>query len=1415
MTKGKIIGTAILYMVLTVNHLFSQTTSFFSDYRFNTISTDEGLLQSSVLCMVQDHNGFIWMGTKYGINRYDGYKLNSFKYNPEDTNSLSANEIIKLLIDHNGDILVGTRGGGLSKYIYNKNVFTRIREIPGNVSVNAIYEDTNNNLYIGTTSGFYKGYLDSISGEYSFENLSKNSIYNNSAHQLISTNKRMVSVVSVLMESPTQFILGTEDGLFRFNPQSRIFTEIDLYKVRNTKITSILKNKQNKYFIGSSEGLAIIDSSNHTGNFTTYYDILQPKNRKLDVNWVNQIILDNDGNLWGGTRGGGLFRINSNGELKVFSSNSTIGYIRDNVINSLLIDNTGVLWLGTESRGCNTVDLYRKKFKHIEVNYNSGKSNLEHQVTAITGDGKNTVWIGTAFNGINKLTKKPGGIYEYEANESFNSLVNMPTNEIISLYADNEENLWVGMAVNNLIRIHQNKKVDIIPTGGFVFSIFEDNYHDIWYGTWGNGFGKVNISDNSTLKFSSGDNNYQSLSNDIVLCMAEDDEDNLWVGTKGGGINIAPISILNQGQSNFVNYVYNPDDSLSISNNDINCIFRSQKGDFWVGTSNGLNKVIIPKNSGDQAVLQGKIKFEAYYESDGLPNNVVYGILDDAEGNLWISTLNGLSKFDPVEKKFTNFTSTDGLQANEFHANGYYKASNKELYFGGVNGVTQFNPEEIKPNPYLSKVVITSLKVYDEDVRPNQKVRDRVILTEDITNTHHITLSPKHKEFSLEFSAMHFSNTANVKYAYRLVGFNDEWRIIGNNLHSASYTNIYEGNYIFQVKATNNDGVWNDNYAQLSITILPPFWRKPIFFVFYFLTILILLFFFRKYSLIAITEKNKLKIEALERKKIVEMTESKMRFFTNISHEIRTPLTLIYSPLERIINQANLDEETRTSINLIRKNVVRLLTLTNQLLQLRKIDIGLLEPGFEKVKIIPYVQDILEYFGHQTKRKAINIVFNPDENLANEVIWIDKEMITTALYNLLSNAFKYSKNKGKIIVSLTVTDNKTVTSVKRFKNNRPVQNYLLIEITDNGIGIPQKELSHIFHRFYQSQNSNKTEHGGSGIGLSIVKEYIELHQGSVKASSTEGKGTTMKVYLPLGEQHFPASLKKDLSVVDKRKHINELLPEIQETNDNMNVNHENESNHKPYLLIVDDDTDMLSFLSNHFNGKYKIRTALNGKDALSLIKKDTPDLLISDIMMPEIDGVELCDTIKNEVETSHIPVILLTAKAGDDNIIDGYEKGADRYISKPFSLNVLEAQVAQLLSTRRHLIDLYSKKILLKPKDITITSLDEKFLSKLIDIIEDNLGDPDFDVALMVDKMNMSHSAVLKKLKALTNTSLVDFVRRHRLNKAAMIFQQQKIPVSEVAYMVGFSDPKYFSKCFNKQFGRTPSEYVQNPVIEN
>ncbi len=1411
-----------LFMLYLVQICFAQSTvkdksiGTYSDFRFNQINTYQGLSQSSVLSVCQDKYGFVWMGTKDGLNRFDGYTFNVFKNELGNTNSLSNNEVIILSTDSKGDILIGTRGGGLNKYVYKENHFVQPENVLSpNSTVQSIYFENDSVVWIGSTSGLFRGVVsDSNEFGYKFSNKITNSIYYDGSGNVIPHIKHHVSIVSINQLSENKFVVGTEKGVFLFYVNEGVFRRIPMGAIDSSKVNSVIKRSNSDIVFGTSEGIYITHWNGEKFKIIQSYNSNQINKFKINFNWINELMLDSDGNIWGGSRGGGFLKIDSDNKLSKFHTNTFIeNELTDNVINSLMIDNTGVLWLGTESQGCYQLDLHRKKIQHFNTHPEYGNMLNSVLITALCGDKGNRIFAGTAYNGINEITlNNTNNTYQLKQVQT-KGLLDSENNEIISLYYDSKNNLWVGSARNYITKIDAYNNVENYNTEGFVFSIFEDSNGNIWFGTWGNGLGRIDQTTDKVSFFNKKFDNYQSLSSDKVLSLLEDKQGNLWIGTKGGGVNVTPIRSLKQGMGSFASYKNNADNHPnSLSHNDVYCIFQDSKDDIWIGTGNGLNKVVFPKDENlSEAILKNKIEFETFTESEGLPNNVIYGILEDDDQNLWISTVNGLAKMNLNDLSFTRYGVYDGLNNNEFHSNSTFKDEKGNMYFGGIHGISFFHPSSIKPNPYEAFVFITGLKVNNKYVLPEEESSERAILKKSISATNEITLLPRHKDFTIEFSAIHFSNIKNVRYKYRLLGFNDEWRLTGDNDHTAKYTNINEGYYTFQVKATNNDGKWSDQTAELLIRIKPPFWRSPFFMLLYISMFITLLFFFRKYSIIGVSEKNKLKLEAIEKKQAIELTEAKMRFFTNISHEIRTPLTLIYGPLEEVIKNSNLDELARSSLSLIKKNVDRLLNLTNQLIQLRKIDIGLVEPQYEKIRISSYMADVLEYFEQQFKEKGISLNYSNEIEEDSDEAFFDRQMITTSLFNLISNAIKYTPSEGSIEIKIFESSSSDINKEVRKKKARAlVEKYINIEISDNGIGIPIKELRNVFKRFYQASSNQSAEQPGSGIGLSIVKEYIELHKGIVTVMSQPGKGTKFLIQIPKNANISGADIVNS-------KPTKEILIEEKDHDDNKTDSKFGKGTYefdkddsRPRILIAEDDKDFAEYLYRSLQNKYQIILAINGKQAWSLIQKYKPDLIISDIMMPEMNGNELCSRIKAKEELCHIPIIILSAHAANEDIIEGYEHGADRYISKPFAIELLNAQINQLLNTRQKLVDLYSRKVLLKPREITITSSDEKFLSKIMELIEDNISQTDFDIGSIVEKMNMSHSTVLKRTKALSGFPLVEFVRRYKLNKAAMIFEKEKLPVSEVAFMTGFSDPKYFSKCFTKQFEMTPSKYISN-----
>ncbi len=1385
----------------------TQTTAIYSDFRFNQISINEGLSQSSVLSICQDNYGYIWMGTKDGLNRYDGYKYITHKNQPGNIHSISNNEIVCIENTSSGDLLIGTRGGGLNKYDYESNLFYHPKgEIIPRGTVQTIYQENDSVIWVGTLDGLFRGVeTDSNEFGYVFSNVLINSIYYDASGQLIPHLNPHTSFVSIIKSGDKDFLVGTEEGVFLYDNDKSVFRKLDIKSINESKINSIIRRSEKEYVFGTGDGIVIGEWDGQNIKPVQIYNSYQTAPHWLNISWTNKILIRNNNEIWGGTRGGGFFKIDTLNRLSTYYSSSTLGNsIKDYVINTLFIDKTGVLWLGTESQGAFQLDLNRKKFNHFVVESSQIKHLNSILITAISGSG-NEIFTGTAYNGISKVVLHDNQTCTVDANIAEDILKDY-NDEIIALLCSSDKTLWVGSANNIISGKRRGEKGFHYQTEGFVYSLYEDKEGDIWYGTWGGGLGIIDVQKDQHYVFNRTSGNYQSLSSDIVLCIFEDNSGHLWIGTKGGGLNCSPIRFLKQNIGSFASYNFDSNVELCLSHNDVYCIYQDSNEDIWIGTGNGLNKIIFPDNlDKSEAIMQGKLSFISYTQDQGLPSNVIYGILEDDNKNLWISTVKGLAKMDLNTLDITSYDVNDGLINNEFHSNASYKDANGNMFFGGINGISFFNPKEIKPNPFDASVVITGLKVNNIDALPGLEILDKVILEKNINTTKSITLLSRHKDFSIEVSAMHYSNVNNVRYRYRLLGFNDEWREMAKKEHTVNYTNIFDGDYLFQVQATNNDGKWSDSTAELQIIIKPPFWRKPISFLIYVGFMVVLLFFFRKYSIIGAKEKSRLKLEAFEQKKTIELTEAKTRFFTNISHEIRSPLTLIYSPLDYISKEEKLSLTGKNNLRVIKKNVDRLLLLTNQLIQLRKIDIGLIEPEFEKVKLSSYIKDILEYFDKIIEVKQLEVVCANTISDDNDSFYFDKGMITTALYNLISNSIKYTPVNGEIKIEI-FKSNQADCSEMRYKK-RIVQDYISFRISDNGQGIPPHDLPNIFNRFYQAK-ANQNDLPGSGIGLSIVKEYIDLHDGCVSAKNISGKGASFLIQIPAITNYDTSKEKKDTRSIKDIIKEEKTSVVVQNSVNPVKPIHVDKTDIRPLLLIADDDNEIGDFLLDNLKELYQVIIVRDGSQAWNIVQKHRPNLIVSDIMMPGMSGTELCSLIKKDPTLRHIPFILLSAHASNEDIIQGYEHGADRYISKPFSIDLLKAQISQLLNTRQQLIELYSRKVLLKPRDFTITPTDEKFLTKIMDLIEQNMADPEFDITSIVDKMNMSYSLVLKNTKELTGYPLVEFLRRYRLNKAAMIFEKDKLSVSEVAYMTGFSDPKYFSRCFAKQFGVTPSKYI-------
>jgi signal transduction histidine kinase/DNA-binding response OmpR family regulator len=887
-------------------------------------------------------------------------------------------------------------------------------------------------------------------------------------------------------------------------------------------------------------------------------------------------------------------------------------------------------------------------------------------------------------------------------------------------------------------------------------------------------------------------------------------------------------------EEEFTRYLSNPSDSNTLSDNAVYVIYEDTliaRNTLWIGTRNGLNRFDVEHET-----------FTRYTEQNGLPNNTIAGILSDRRGNLWISTFHGLAKlvlspanggvnsaegFDPRIETFRNYHPSDGLQSYEFNQRACYEGKDGTLYFGGINGLNFFHPDSIRDNPHVPPVMLTDFQIFNNSVKP----RSDAPLKQSISITEQITLSYKHSVFSFEFAALDYTAPERNQYAYKLEGFNDKWIDLGTR-RFVTFTNLDPGEYVLRVKGSNNDGVWNEDGASLKIIISPPPWKTWWAYTLYVLFGLGLVYVFRRFEMSKIKLAHDLKLQRLEAQKLHEVDQIKSRFFANISHEFRTPLTLILGPLERLLAgdwQGNPHEQ----YGLMHRSAKRLLHLINQLLDLSKLEEGSMPLRAKPENLIHLLKFIVASFASLAERKQILLRLDASALPKSDgseveplVVYLDRDKFEKCMNNLLANAIKFTPAGGEVSVAVAVAggsdqngdgrgekgEGRRVMGEKRLSPIafRPSHfTFVQIAIKDTGIGIPADQLDKIFDRFYQVADERTSTHThkreGTGIGLALTKELIELHRGKIHVESELGKGSTFIVRLPLGKEHLKPE--EIVEASDQSSVASDQLPVSGVEHPASSIQDQASCDEQQVILIVEDNLDMRVHIRDLLHQSYRIIDAGDGTEGLEKAAAAIPDLIISDVMMPEMDGFEFCRRIKTDERTSHIPVILLTARASERSKLEGLETGADDYLTKPFNANELRIRANNLIEQRRQLRERFSREVTLQPKDIAITTADELFLQRVMAIIDKHLSDPDFSVEAFAQEFRMSRVQLHRKIKALTDQSPREFIRTLRLRAAAKLLEQGKFTVTEIAYEVGFNNLSYFAKCFREEFGVLPSEY--------
>ena len=1374
----KISVLAGIIIILLFNSTDSRTYN--TNLKFVKYSTGMGLSSNNQNCIVQDNQGFIWIGTGEGLNRFDGRSFKIYRSNPKSNTSLKSNIITRLFCDSHGQLWIGTYGGGLSRYNKEKDYFLTYTSDSHNPAalltdeINAITEDKNKRLWIGTNSGLYQ-FDPKINGFIIYtippdQSPNSKTIANNSINFIT----RDDDILWITYASGILTAFNTTEMSFK---HYRLF-EVVSHQAADFSVNSIVIDKNLLWISTWTKGIWIFDKL--TGKAHQY--------EKENSRYINFIFKDKNNRLWYNPEGGGLILIDGINKT-IFNSNDFDPYsLSSNSLSGMYQDKQDNIWL-TSKQGDLNYAVLNNPFYSWYKNPTSQQGLTNNLINAVIEDSKKRIWIGYDNGGIDILDAK--GVkpkYFIKGDKS----TGLGPGPVMYIFESSDGTIWVGKYLNGLKKynestksfisyVHNDNDIETI-SGNDIRFIDEDSNGNLWLALHGGGLDKFTPKSGKFVHYRNDINSPStSILNDWTFTSLVDKNDNIWVGT------VAGISVVSGNTTAVKSYVANSEEGYNLSNNIAQAVYIDSRENIWVGTSDGLNKINRKTNS-----------IKEYFAKDGLPSNNITEILEDEHYNLWIGTSKGLSRFSPEKEKFKNFSTLDGLITDNFTAS--FKSSTGEMYFAGNGGLNRFHPDSMRTNYYKPPVYITDFKLFNKSVTIASDTQfDEFSIPQQITYCKEIELAYHQNVITIGFVALNYQNLEKNQYKYKLEGFQDDWVSAGYQ-REVTYTNLSPGEYTFRVIASNNDGIWNTQGASLKIIVHPPFWRSMWAYAFYLIIIILLLYAFRKLTLHEAEIKNKLEVEELKIKKLQEMDTLKMHFFSNVSHEFRTPLTLIIGPVETLLKSIK-DESQKIQLNVIKRNASRLLRLINQLMDFRKIEEAKLEMNFERSDLVQFIKNIVDSFNHEANERKINYSFI--QTCSSLEAWFDHDKFDKIIYNLLSNAFKFTQDGGSVSLSIIV-DEASTTKYSEINAKRTIE----IIVKDSGIGIPKESQQKIFDRFYQVKNYLTTH--GTGIGLSLTYELVRIHYGNIYLESEPNAGSTFTVILPLWteESELPSistTIKRDKE--NKTKTIKTNIPEFTQT-----VHDNNNEKNLPHLLIIEDNPDMRLYIKNEFIHVYKVTEAHNGTIGIEKALEEIPDAIICDVMMPGIDGYEVCRKLKQDEKTSHIPILILTAKSSEQHTIEGFESGADDYVAKPFSSAILKVRIKSLIDSRELLRKKFMKDPFAAIKDFSPSKTDEVLLKKAYAIVEKNLSNPDFEVSDFAYEIGMSRTQLYRKINAIAGQTVREFIRIIRLKKAAELLVTSEMNITEIAERVGFGSQSYFTTSFTEYFGINPSKYVEKHI---
>ncbi len=1397
----------LLYYLLVFPSLYAASPSL----RFERLTIEDGLSQSTVRCIVQDSQGFLWIGTSDGLNRYDGYNLKIYKHDPDDPSTISNNRIHALYEDSHGVLWIGTYGGGLNRFDREQERFIHYRHDPTNLNslsndkVSALHEDAQGTLWVGTHGG----------GLNSFDRDRKRFIHYR--HDKTDASSLSHDYVNVLNEDSQGMLwVGTRGGgLNRFEQEHFIHyrhNPANLDSLSHDHVYALHEDSQGSLWVGTEDGG--LNRLNPQRNRFFHYRHEQNDPNSLNSDVVRGIHEDRRGRLWIGTAAGLSWFDRSKQKFIHHQHDPAASQsLSSNYVITLYEDKQGLLWIGTSIDGLNRFNPASELFNHYHHNTEDSKSLSDSAILSIQEDSQGLLWIGTYDGILEQFDPDTNQFIHYSYNQA--DPHNLIRGRIKALYEDRQSVLWIG-SYGGLSRFDRLKErfdhyyydeSDLSNLSNQVLALHEDREGALWVGTR-NGLNRLDPQRQGFTHYRHEPGNPTSLSGEKVFALLVDSNSTLWVGTNNG------LSRFELRQNQFHNYQYDDIDSSNLSSGAVTALYEDKQGILWVGTlGGGLNRFDTKSQ-----------KFTHYREKDGLVNNVVLGILEDDSGHLWISTNQGLSKFDPTSEQFRNYSAEDGLQSNEFALGSYFKSQSGELFFGGINGFNRFFPEQINKKHSPPTLAFTDFLIFNQSIAvttarkaslssgtTREKIKGRnnnFVLQKSINTTKQLTLSHQQSLFSFEFSALDFISPKRNQYAYKLEGWDQDWIYTNYKNRLATYTNIPSGDYNLKVKARNKGGSWNEKGINMAITILPPWWltlKMKLLYGVFSLILLALIF----YRLTVVPTKRALLLETQVRERTAELKHKRdyiqqllklnTQFTQNISHSLKTPLTLILGPIERMINYRQISQ---SALLRVKRNALRLQKDVDLLVSFSRFS-GTAPTVKTLYDIAVIAAELVDDFQDAFAQKQLLLTLDADNELW---FYAESDAVERVLVNLLENAMKYTPIGGRVTVVI-----------------RQEIDYVELKVSDTGIGIPLEKQQIIFERGIRLDPAQDQQ--GTGIGLTFIKEILQRNGGKIKVASKPDQGSTFIVHLPTSAAPLNDENKTKPGISANTKNLVSTITTLVQSQDNatpsINMDTEHQQEGKPRLLIVEDDEDMRAFIVESFADNYMCLQAKDGEEGLSMAQNHSPDLVISDVMMPNKSGQQMLQELKADPEISHIPVILVTAASDRVGQEKAIASGAIHYFSKPFDENDMKQAVNEALDIQtftsnrieKYLIDnipvCLSEFPFIGTGDITL-------LNKFGTHIHKHYADPEFTnpIKALAPQLYMEQRRLRRKLDTFLNHNPTTVLRDLRLERGRSLLENGVKP-SQVYIQIGFSSQDYFGRCFRSKYGSSPAEYQKEHYGEN